>query len=756
MNPQDLKRLIAGFLAFSVITSVLTLVSFNFIGTAKTQQDSLNIEGDNPLSTISKNAFVEKLPSNGQQTASSVAVQSAYSENSTASSNLTQNFAKVFAKQVIDNNPNGPQADSNGDPTILNLPTEDYAAKLIQQALATTTINIGEKIQDSDFRIKNSYGPEDINKYFDAVSGILNDVNASTKSIDIENQSSTPESLSVAQLIFSAAEQKLKNVDVPKPLLKLHKSLVGFFADQSNIFQIAFDYQTDPLKSIVVLKNSGQITDRDLNDFLTEYQAVRLKFASSEYLGNKKISLLDNIFGTKMVYAQGLPTYDNANLLAKLADTAKVFASKAYDWAYNIALQVAINALINELQNEVVNWIAGNGNPRFITDWNGFLNGVANKAAGQAISILVPQACSGFGPLLKVALLPVPYADTNVRCTLNQVISNTNTFFNSFQNGTWYQTWTAYGALIQPTGNFFGQVIVDSDIVAMKAMSAQQAANSQAVASKGFLSVTKCVHYDESSGTPICDQEVNTTPGAVVAESLSKSLDWTPNSIINAKTFEGFVGAIVNASINRVIKEGLSSLTASTNPGPQSYSNALPPGIASPTANNISYAIGSLDQTGVFQQNQNIITADTQWLALSVQTGSSTLSLLNQIVNSCSNPSYNSATGYMASNSIALQRINDINSLASTTVAELNKANNLAAIRTTAPNATSSQDIANIFNQIQGLDITQMTATASAAKDRLTALQYFNTLVQSSLANADCGVSLPPPTTLPPPTSTGG
>ncbi|HUX36148.1 MAG TPA: hypothetical protein VMV71_03910 [Candidatus Paceibacterota bacterium] len=749
MNPQDLKRLIAGFLAFSVITSVLTLVSFNFVGKTNPQQEALKVEGENPLSTVSKNAFVEKLPSDAQQTSASMTAQSAYAGTSADSSNLTQNFARTLAEQVLANNPNGPQPDANGDPTLLNMPTENYAATLIQQALATTTINIGEKIQNSDLKIENTYGPEDVNAYFDAVNKILVDVASSTNSLNINSQSFSPELLSLSQLAFGAAEQKLKAVPVPRLLLNLHKSLVGFFASQSSILQIASNYQTDPIKSILVLKNSDGIINGDISNFKNEFQKVKPELVSYQYPEGKSLSLFENILGVKTAYAI-LPVTDVGLIFTTIANWAKNFISKAADWAYNTALQVAINIAINELQNEVVNWIAGNGNPLFITDWNGFLNDVANKAAGQAISQLIPQACSGFGPLLKVALLPVPYADTNVRCTLDQVVNNTNAFFNSFRQGTWYQTWTAYGAVIQPTNNLFGQVILGNDIVTSKAIAAQQAANSNAIASKGFLSVQKCVGYNDAGA---CDSYVDTTPGAVVADSLSKSLDWQPNAIINAKTFSTFVTTIVNAAVNRVVKYGLSSLTAAANPTPpSSYANATPSGVISPSTNNVSYAISSLEQTGVFQQNQDIITNDTQWLAY----GSSTLNLLNQLANSCSNSSYNSFTGYPMNNSNVLQRINDVNALASTTTAELNKANDLAAMKTTALNATSSQDIANIFNQIQGLDINQITAAATAASDRLTALEYFGSLVQNSIANGDCGTGLPPPTTMPPPPTVSG
>ena len=152
-----------------------------------------------------------------------------------------------------------------------------------------------------------------------------------------------------------------------------------------------------------------------------------------------------------------------------------------------------------------------------------------------------------------------------------------------------------------------------------------------------------------------------------------------------------------------------------------------------------------MSQIGVFQENQNIINADTQWLAIGVQGASSTLELLNQIANSCSGQA-----------PVATQRIGELNAIASTTIAELNAANSLNAARTLAQTATSTQDIMTVLNQLQGVNVNTITGIATAAQDRLASLKYFTTLVQSSIANNDCGVSLPPPTVTPPPPDQGG
>ncbi len=755
MRPQDLKRLIAGFLAFSIITSIVTLFSLNFIGTANPQQDALQVEGDNPLSTVSKNAFVEKLPTDGRTASGPSDGQSVYASDARDPSNLTQNLAGIFAKQVIDNNPDGAQPDQNGDPTMLKLPGEDKTAEMIKQALSKTAFTFDDQTSVSAGKILKSPSQEAVASYLKQVYGVLSQVSSSTKLFMAVNQSSTVDSLSLPSLAIDVAFEKLSSLSVPKPLVETHTALLRFFANQKNVFDAVSNYETDPMKTMLAVQNENEIINRDMAIVRSAADKVDINSLSLDNSPEWQ-KMYSEIFGVKKAYALfgvGDIVFDPSIFGEAVATVATLISNnlaRIGEWAYTTALRIAVNTLINEFQNQVVNWIAGNGNPKFITNWNGFLQDVANRAAGQAIYDLVPQACSGFGPLLRVALLPVPYANTATRCTLTQVVSNVNAFYNRFKYGTWYQTWQAYGAAMQPSNNYFGQLIEFRDVQMANIANAQDAAKSQAVANKGFLPVTKCTKYalDENNNpTTTCEPgyEVATTPGAVVGETLTTSLGWKGNQIVSAQRFEDLVGAIVNASINRVIKEGLSSLTAAMNPPAPSFAGATPSNVANPaglgsTSNNVATLINSMSQIGVFQENQNIINADTQWLALGIQGASSTLELLNQIVNSCS-----------GQGQVATQRIGELNAIASTTIAELNAANSLNAAKALAQTATSTQDIMTVLNELQGVNINTITGVATAAQDRLASLQYFTTLVNASIANNDCGVGLPPPTVTPPP-----
>jgi len=179
MTSPDLKKLIAGFLVLSAITSVVTLISLNLSGKASPSEQSLQIEGEsgnNPLSTIGKNAFVEKLPESGRQ----ASAQSAGGSNAAVLSNLTKNFAGVFAGQMLANNPNGPQTDQNGNPTVLNLPGEDKATEMIKEALSKTSIAFDDKLSVPADKIAKSFTPDDVSKYLNKVYEIIGQVSSST------------------------------------------------------------------------------------------------------------------------------------------------------------------------------------------------------------------------------------------------------------------------------------------------------------------------------------------------------------------------------------------------------------------------------------------------------------------------------------------------------------------------------------------------------------------------------------------------
>jgi|GEM_PF-2071439 len=810
MNSFDLKKLITGFLLLSAITSTLTLIFLNLNGSAlqsspdtteAENQNSLAIYGEpfdqaqgKPSRTIGKNAFVEQLPQTpiygepsrtiGQTsppTQSSAATapandQPIYGEQSRTidTSNLTKNFARIFAQQVISNNPTGPQLDADGKPTALSLPNEDYAAAMFQQAAAGSNFTIDEKIADADLNIIKNYAPEDLKNYFDLVNATLADFASSTSRIDTANPSSTPETIAISQLMFEGTLAKLKTAAAPQPLADFHRSVLGFFANQAKVFVAASNYQTDPLKAVIALKNEGQIISRDLRQLQDEKNKIRtLSFIEN----GKKLSLLDTILGVQKAQAEILGTggtleailgVEGAHLVKTIVDWVETAAKwvkdelkSVADWLYETALRIAVNVLIDQFQNSVVNWIAGNGDPKFITDWQGFLTDVADKAVGQALfeASSTRAFCSGFGPLIRAAFLPVTLRSVGVRCTLTQVIANVQNFYNNFQNGGWIY----YGATLQPQNNFFGNLIQINDDVLRKVGLAEEAAKSRAVANQGFKgggqanapgrgpNGGKCVKSHIEGPDPICnpetgdcgpderktvcDKEIDDTPGAAVGNALFGSMNLKQNQIVNARRFEELAAALVNAAVSRVIKEGLSALTAATNPSSphnvtpdQAQSGHAPTAVFDPgnfvfARDSLNNLINLQNQRGVFTNIQNTVTADGQWLGLQPQT----ISSLTKVTNVC--PAGSSLVDS------ANQNIDHLNAARSGVEAEWNDANDntIDAFRTATANASSAQAVLTLTTRLQNLDLNAVSSTAIAAQARLGQLQNLQANAQANL-----------------------
>jgi hypothetical protein len=95
-----------------------------------------------------------------------------------------------------------------------------------------------------------------------------------------------------------------------------------------------------------------------------------------------------------------------ANIIANIRDAAKWAWEKiqaayayaadqiqvAYTWwqksetllarVTRVAAQIALNTVLSMLTNDLIKWIQGEGEPRFISDWRGFLSEAGDKAGG--------------------------------------------------------------------------------------------------------------------------------------------------------------------------------------------------------------------------------------------------------------------------------------------------------------------------------------------------------------------------------------
>ena len=96
------------------------------------------------------------------------------------------------------------------------------------------------------------------------------------------------------------------------------------------------------------------------------------------------------------------------------------------------------------------------------------------------------QLCSPFKPLLSAAFIPIPTFTQRTSCTLSQVGVNLDAFLKDFQNGGWI-AWNQM--VLNPQNNVYGAYIMAWDQYEIEKSAAAKAAEAEAQAGRGFLSV---------------------------------------------------------------------------------------------------------------------------------------------------------------------------------------------------------------------------------------------------------------------------
>ncbi len=236
-------------------------------------------------------------------------------------------------------------------------------------------------------------------------------------------------------------------------------------------------------------------------------------------------------------------------------------------------------AMLQQITISTVNWINSgfNGSPSFIQNYQQFFTNVADQAVGSFIQGSdLAFLCSPFRLQVRIAVAQA-YLRYTPSCTLTGITNNINSFMNSFSQGGWpaFMSFTTvpmnnpYGAFmyaqagaLTAMSNAQGQKTLDLQL-GQGFLSSQKQENCQIVDTPPPSSPNKSVETVASEGGnyyKVCDL-VTTTPGTAINKALGDALNVGNQSLIDAKTWDESISAIVTALVNQMLYQGLSSLS---------------------------------------------------------------------------------------------------------------------------------------------------------------------------------------------------
>lgn len=403
-------------------------------------------------------------------------------------------------------------------------------------------------------------------------------------------------------------------------------------------------------------------------------------------------SLAEDLLGGALALVEE-PVKTNSVFLE--VSIATPWAVPAITWPANVAIEtrkrqtsdalilskkcirdVVVKMIIDWLVDSTVEWIQNGGQPRFVTNWDSFARDAFNVGVGEIIAQTdLAWLCEPFGLQVRLALLPVPRYQNRITCTLDDITANIDNFYQDFRQGGWL----AYEEQWYPQNNFYGATLMAISEAQAQGARRQQAAEKEAMAGRGFIGVKRCIWHNSETGE--CEEYEIVTPGEVVGEVVGRAVtsDWEW-----AANVESWTAALVNATINRLFKEGLSLMTKSIAPRRSDYGgNYDPYGGYNP-----NLSLEERERERIVNQYQDfgdyfnaILTSKKQSLSSEQQI----LVILNELKNRNCQPAVTNSDLAAAQNEIT-RLTNDV-TYYQTAVNELNA------------NLTSAQNIKNFTNR---------------------------------------------------------
>lgn len=255
-----------------------------------------------------------------------------------------------------------------------------------------------------------------------------------------------------------------------------------------------------------------------------------------------------------------------------------------FKWAQTFVLETLKKRILDLMVDEIVNWIQGEGDPKFVTDWGQFLEDAGNAALSElAMRVGGAGLCEPFkSGILRNLTVPEPETFSNgslygssITCTLDDIVDNIDSFYEDFSNGGW----AAYSESLEIQNSPIQVYILTESAKFQTIAAAQYAAQLEATAGNGFLSSRTCFENPTSNGPDLDGDKTKgdvastcriTTPGAVIGDLVGKAVGSDIDYIVNAEQLAAYMAAIADALWNRLIRDGVSGLAGlSTDNAPE-------------------------------------------------------------------------------------------------------------------------------------------------------------------------------------------
>jgi len=269
-----------------------------------------------------------------------------------------------------------------------------------------------------------------------------------------------------------------------------------------------------------------------------------------------------------------------------------------------IAFERLKKRVFDMIVEQTVQWIQGGGKPQFVTDWWGSFRKARDVAIGDVVQqVGLGKLCTGISPpqlAIGIGLqAPEVRFQSNISCTLQDIVSNIEDFRRDFKQGGWI----ALNQMYLPQNNPYG-VAINVDLeMDRRAAEKERVFNQES--SGGFLSSKVCDEWQwqfSIDGWPVpegmatynpqnCDEENSSdkdrwckadykpdpkepppghkdqkgswvctksriiTPGQTIGALATKAVGSDLDFIINSQDLEAYISAIADAAISRLINE---------------------------------------------------------------------------------------------------------------------------------------------------------------------------------------------------------